>query len=103
MLLVVENPLANAGDIRDMSLGGRHVLRKKRFLWLFGVFCFYTNCEKFCSSSVKNTLGNLIGIALNWQIALGVQTQLCPTPYDPMDCSLPGSSIHVIFQARILE
>ena len=30
-------------------------------------------------------------------------TQLCPTHCDPMDCSLPGSSIHGIFQARILE
>ena len=29
--------------------------------------------------------------------------QLCPTLCDPMDCSLPGSSIHRIFQARILE
>ena len=25
------------------------------------------------------------------------------TPCDPMDCSLPGSSVHGIFQARILE
>ena len=30
-------------------------------------------------------------------------TQLCPTLGDPMDCSLPGSSIHGIFQARVLE
>ena len=30
-------------------------------------------------------------------------TQLCPTPSDPMDCSLPGSSVHGIFQARVLE
>ena len=30
-------------------------------------------------------------------------TQLCLTPSDPMDCSLPGSSIHGIFQARVLE
>ena len=30
-------------------------------------------------------------------------TQLCPTPRDPMDCSLPGSSVHGIFQARVLE
>ena len=29
--------------------------------------------------------------------------QPCPTLRDPMDCSLPGSSIHRIFQARILE
>ena len=29
--------------------------------------------------------------------------QSCPTLQDPMDCSLPGSSIHGIFQARVLE
>ena len=30
-------------------------------------------------------------------------TQSCPTLRDPMDCSPPGSSIHGIFQARVLE
>ena len=30
-------------------------------------------------------------------------TQLCLTPCDPMDYSLPGSSVHEILQARILE
>ena len=30
-------------------------------------------------------------------------TQSCPTLSDPMDCSLPDSSIHGIFQARVLE
>ena len=29
--------------------------------------------------------------------------QSCPTPSDPMDCSLSGSSIHGICQARVLE
>ena len=29
--------------------------------------------------------------------------QLCPTLCNPMDCSLPGSSVHGILQARILE
>jgi len=29
--------------------------------------------------------------------------QSCPTLCTPMDCSLPGSSIHGIFQARVLE
>ena len=29
--------------------------------------------------------------------------QSCPTPRDPMDCSPPGSSVHGIFQARVLE
>ena len=30
-------------------------------------------------------------------------TQSCPTLSDLMDCTLPGSSIHGIFQARVLE
>ena len=30
-------------------------------------------------------------------------TQSYPTPSDPMDCSPPGSSVHGIFQARVLE
>jgi len=29
--------------------------------------------------------------------------QSCPTLSNPMDCSLPGSSVHGIFQARVLE
>ena len=32
----------------------------------------------------------------------GMLTQLCPTLCDPRDCSPPGSSVHGIFQARIL-
>ena len=30
-------------------------------------------------------------------------TQSCPTLCEPLDCSLPGSSVHEIFQARVLE
>ena len=30
-------------------------------------------------------------------------SQSCPTPSNPMDCSPPGSSVHGIFQARVLE
>ena len=33
----------------------------------------------------------------------GLVTKSCPTPLTPMDCSLPGSSVHGIFQARIPE
>ena len=29
--------------------------------------------------------------------------QSCPTLHDPMDCSPPGSSVHGVFQARVLE
>ena len=36
-------------------------------------------------------------------VSVSEVAQLCPTLYDPMDCSLPGSSLHGILQARVLE
>ena len=42
-----------------------------RFLAIRGFLYFHTNCEIICSSSVKNTVGSLIGIALNLYTALG--------------------------------
>ena len=33
----------------------------------------------------------------------GEVAQSCLTLSDPMDCSLPGSSVHGIFQARVME
>ena len=42
---------------------------------------------------------------LNWTCLLAVAASLqsCLTLSDPMDCSLTGSSVHGIFQARVLE
>ena len=37
-----------------------------------------------------------------WKVKVLV-VQLCPTLCNPVDCSLPGPSVHGIFQARILE
>ena len=39
----------------------------------------------------------------NITLVLVLVTQSCPTLCDPMDCSPPGSSVHEIFQATILE
>ena len=43
----------------------------------------------------------------NFDVIIGVVksevAQSCPTLCDPMDSSLPGSSVHGIFQARVLE
>ena len=44
--------------------------------------------------------------ARHWNVTyllLHVHTQSCPTLYDPTDCSPPGSSVHGILRARILE
>ena len=37
------------------------------------------------------------------RIVVCLVTQMCPTLCDPLDCSPPGSSVHGIFQLRILE
>ena len=36
-------------------------------------------------------------------VCVCARDQFCSTVYDPINCSLPGSSVHRIFQARILE
>ena len=40
---------------------------------------------------------------IKWNVLKVKVTQSCPTLWDPMDCSLPGSAVHEILQARILE
>jgi len=46
----------------------------------------------FCVSLVNSNATSIVGV-----------TQSCPTLCDPMGCSSPGSSVHGILQARILE
>ena len=55
------------------------------------------------------SVSNFCWFGLPWWLS-GIESesesevaQSCPTLCDPMDCSLPGSSVHGIFQARILE
>ena len=45
----------------------------------------------------------IIGLHLCLIICCCLVAKLCPTLRDSMDCSLPGSSVHGISQARILE
>ena len=42
-------------------------------------------------------------ISVPWAICTCSVTQLCPTLWDPLDCGSPGSSVHGIIWARILE
>ena len=43
----------------------------KTALAIWGLLSFPINCELFCSTSVRNAIGNLIGITLNLLIAFG--------------------------------
>ena len=46
---------------------------------------------------------NFKQFSLNNSLNKSEVTQLCPTLCNPVDCSLPGSSVHGIFQAIVLE
>ena len=60
------------------------------------------------SRGIFPTQGSNPGL-LHWRQTLSMHesesevSQSCPTLSDPMDCSPPGSSVHGIFQARVLE
>ena len=53
--------------------------------------------ESLCCTPDINTL------LMNYVCARPQSLQSCLTLFDPMDCSPPGSSVHRILQARILE
>ena len=60
-------------------------------------------CKVFLSTDHRKT-GNRVFIGWPRLCAvLGLVTQSCPTLSDPVDCSPPGSSVHGILQARVLE
>ena len=54
-------------------------------------------------SLLFNMLSRLVITFLPRSSEVSEVTQSCPTLCDAMDCSLPGSSVHGIFQARVLE
>ena len=96
------------GEVLTLSWGFKKLLKKKKDKKLYFP----------CQSKVS---GNLSLFPLNWG-PLGPRLcvrktdlqelttwvgwlvpQSCPTLYNSVDCSLPGSPVHGIFQARILE
>ena len=58
-------------EVRQVDSSSSILLSQDSFGYSRFFFYFHTNCEIIFSSSVKNTVGSLIGIALNLQIALG--------------------------------
>ena len=95
------------------------------FSWCSSVYCPFSNplwvrklwkfvrlkhrATKKCEGAhgAENSPIPLASSVLNLRLNLpgghAKSLQFCPTPCDPMDCSLPGSSVHGIFQPRILE
>ena len=63
------------------------------------IFGKFLNNGMVVSICVMSQTNNLVPVSVQFSS----DTQLCPTLCDPMDCCLPGASIHGIVQARILE
>ena len=85
----------------------------------FQLLCFHFVCVWVCVCVSASERESEIKIDLKkqsklWELSrdwlkeglaclLAKSLELCPTPSDPMDCSPPGSSVHGIFQATVLE
>ena len=73
------------------------------------IFTFETEPEIFTTDLLSLLLllllpaNRLFFCFLNFIIAESEVTQSCPTFCDPMDRNLPGSSVHGIFQAKVLR
>ena len=71
----------------------------------------YVTAGKTIALTRRTLVGKVISLLLNMLSRLvitlcaanGKLLQLCPALCDPVDCSLPGSSVHGVFRARILQ
>ena len=99
-------PLTLAPDCQLLGGGGMGLSWLPRWNW-----CLSSSSQTVLPSSAFLRAG---GIGRNWEAGsthslcwlrtLGCLTaKLCLTLCDPMNCTLPGSSVHKIFQAGILE
>ena len=63
-----------------------------------GEFCHRRRCGNYRLWNYWDTCSKILGACMHAQ-----WLQLCSTVCDPMDYSLPGSSVHGILQERIME
>ena len=59
---------------------------------------------KTIALTIQTFVSKVMSLLFNTPSAAAAKLlQSCPTLCNPMDCSLPGSSVHGIFKARVLE
>ena len=74
----------------------------------FRILCGHSKKAKVTCYFLVHPLNTAYSISLThyihiYMVMVVLVADLCPTLCDPMECSPPGSSVHWIFQARILE
>ena len=85
--------------------GKNHVVQRHYFVRGTVESVFSKTSFRAISTEVVKVEGEHANLSLRWLTASAAakSLQLCPTLSDLMDCSLPGSSVHGIFQTRVLE
>ena len=60
-------------------------------------------CFTFIHDTVMQVIVSVLKLSMKCDLRACINDQLCSILCDPMDCSPPGSSIHGILQAGVLE
>ena len=102
--------LSNLPKWTKISSSTQPSAKNKRGSWGWGGYQEKHRNQGWCWCRFKSWSSQLIRISGDLVILFFLVqrgscysvAQLCPTLWNPMDCSMPGSSIHGIFQARIL-
>ena len=117
--------LFDPADVGNLIFGSSAVSKSSLYIWKFSVHILWSLawrilnitllvCETSALYSNLDILCHYFSLGMKWKLTFSspVATaevkrsevaQSCPTLSGPVDCSLPGSSLHGIFQARILE
>ena len=100
-LNIQKTKIMASGFITSWEIDGETVETVADFIFLGSKI----TADGDCSHEIKKhlLLGRKAMTNLKWKKSESEVAQSCPTLCDPMDCSLPGSSVHGILQARILE
>ena len=84
----------------SLKTSSAFILTEARTVWKFKA---WLGLSTSCSGLVLWTPLLLTGCSLGLVVCVCVCSQWCPILCDPVDCSPPGSSVHGVSQARILE
>ena len=95
-------PCLPPGDVPDPGIKPMSPAFSVLKAFFFQLLSLYL-CLNSLVCTTKINVFNCVAIHSNIYSSKRVHAQSCPTHCDPMDCSLSGSSLHGISQARILE